>query len=143
MIQYQIIRAGLVCALLLISVSSHAQQPLIYGKYTYTTEIGNSNIKFSYYTEYHLELRVDSQYILKKHIYHTSKPGLSHGFELVEFTRHRGYWKVEHDILYLKRISMVLQMKESKLIEPTWVELDIRDWAKKKGYFMFRRKPKH
>ena len=143
MIQYQIIKSALVCVLLLITVSSHAQQPFIFGKYTYATEVGNANIKFSYYTKYHLELRVDSQYILQKQTYHTSNPGLSHGFELVEFAKHRGYWKVEHDILYLKRISMVLQMKESKLIEPTWVKLDIRDWMKKKGYFICHRKPKH
>ena len=135
-------RFSFISALLLVSVIGYAQKPLIQGKYIYKTEIGNAHIKFSYYTEYHLELQLDSQYVLEKHIYHTSKPGLNHGFELIEFTKHRGYWKVEHDILYLKRISMALQMRESKLLKANWVELDMSGWTKKKGYFIFRKKPK-
>ena len=126
----------------MIYIPCFAQDLLIHGKYTYKTEVGNANIKFSFYTEYHVELRTDGQYVLKKRIYHTSKPGLNSGFELVESTKHRGYWKVENDILYLRRISMALQMKESTLIEPNWVELDIRNWKKKKGYFILRKKPK-
>ena len=127
------IRLGFIWTCVLVCLVSFAQEPLIQGKYSYRTEVGSANIKFSYYTEYSVELKTDSQYILEKHIYHTSKPGLKGGFELVESTRHRGYWKLEHDILYLKRISMVLEMKESKLIEPNWVELDIRGWTKRNG----------
>jgi len=136
------VRKIIAIACILICIPALAKNDLIYGKYSFRTEVGNANIKFSFYTEYHVELRVDSQYVLEKHVYHTSKPGLNSGFELVEATKHRGYWKVEHDILYLKRISMVLEMKESKLVELNWVELDIRNWTKKKGYFILRKKPK-
>lgn len=118
------------------------QDELIFGKYKYKTEVGSANIKYSFYTEYKLELRVDSQYVLEKYIYHTSKPGLNSGFELVESSRNRGYWKMKGSQLLLRRISMQLQMKESNLIEPNWVKLDISGWMKKKWYFIFRGKPK-
>lgn len=118
------------------------QQPLIFGKYSYRTEVGEASIKYSFYTEYKLELRVDSQYVLEKFIYHTSKPGLKSKFELIESNKHRGSWMIKDDLLFLKRISMQIEMKESSLVNPSWVELDIRDWEKKKGYFIFRSKPK-
>ena len=136
------IRLSLLSTCILVGLASFAQEPLIHGKYHYKTEVGSANLKFSYFTEYQVELKTNNQYVLEKQIYHTSKPGLKGGFELVESTKHRGYWKIDQDILYLKRISMVLEMKESKLIEPNWVELDIREWNKKKRYFLFRKKPK-
>lgn len=118
------------------------QRSLIFGRYWYKTEVGSANIKYSFYTEYKIELRIDSQYVLEKFIYHTSRPGLNSGFELVESSKHRGYWKEENDLLLLRRISMLIEMKESDLIEPNWVELNIRGWTKKKGYFTLRKKPK-
>ncbi|MBL4657325.1 MAG: hypothetical protein JKX73_04940 [Flavobacteriales bacterium] len=122
--------------------STNAQESPIFGKYCYKSEVGSANLKYSFFTEYRLELSTDSQYVLEKFIYHTSKPGLKSGFELVESSKHRGYWKVNDDLLLLRRISMLIEMKESSLIEPHWVELDIRGWTKKKGYFVLRRKPK-
>ena len=132
----------MVVILLCLMHPASAQNELIYGKYYYKTEVGNANIKYSYYTEHKLELRVDSQYVLEKYIYHTSKPGLKSGFELVESSKSRGYWKVEKDILFLRRISMLIELKENHLIEPNWVKLDIRKWTRKKRYFIFRKKPK-
>lgn len=121
---------------------SLGQKSLIFGQYRYKTEVGNAGIKYSFYTEYKLELSIDSQYVLEKYIYHTSKPGLQSRFELIESNKHRGYWSMKDDLLYLKRISMQIEMKQSKLIRPNWVELDIRGWTKRKGYFILRRKPK-
>ena len=130
------------CALLATFNPVLGQVALVFGKYNYRTEVGNANLKYSFYTEYKLELMIDSQYVLEKYIYHTSKPGLRKGFELVESSKHRGFWKLKNDILYLRRISMVIELKGSALIEPNWIELDIRKWTKKKNYFIFRKKPK-
>jgi len=131
---------AIACVYIFLPVSG--QDKLVFGKYKHKTEVGHARLKYSYYTERYLELKVDSQYVLQKFVYHTSKPGLQSGFELVESSKNRGYWKYENDLLYLRRISMEIELKESSFIEPNWVKLDLSNWTKNKGYFLLRKKPK-